>query len=127
MDARTIPNALLGTEQTGQLPYPQAEAVLREKIDRITLTMNENPLEGLDQLLSLLQAVNMEMLKCLAPVQLENARITSDWFVVKGKTEGCSRKSLNELIAFARLQETIIKTGVAQTKVRDEIENRKHR
>jgi hypothetical protein len=109
------------------LPYPEAEVGLTEELDRIMGVSARDPLQGLDQVVSLMQGLNTELLKAYAPVLVENARIKADHFMAKGKLTEDRREGSRAFTQFLRLQEAVVKLGVAQTKVRDELARRKGR
>jgi hypothetical protein len=104
--------------------YPEAEAGLAEELDRITELSDRDPLQGLDQIVSLMQGLNTELLKASAPALVENARIKADHFLAKGKIIEDKREGHRAFTQFLHLQEAIVKLGVAQTKVRDELQRR---
>lgn len=108
------------------LPYPQAEASMKAEIDRISEVSATDPLTGLDQILGLMQGVNLELAKAYTPVLIENARLVSDKFITDGKIAENKRDGGRMFTQFLSLQETLIKTGVAQTRVRDELERRRY-
>jgi hypothetical protein len=109
------------------LPYPEAEAGLVEELDRITDLSVQDPLAGLDQVVTLMQGLNMELMKASAPVLVESARIKSDQFLAKGKITEDKRESGRTFNQFLRLQEAVVKIGIAQIKVRDELQRRNNR
>ena len=99
---------------------------MKSELDRISELSAGDPLNGLDQILGLMQGINFEMVKEYAPILLENARLTGDKFAASGQIIESKREGSRTFNQFLRLQEAITKLGVAQTRVRDERERRKY-
>lgn len=106
------------------LPYPQAEALMTDEMDRISEVASLDPLQGLDLMLGLMQCVNFEIYKEYAPMLVENARLTGDKFATTGVLKEDKRGGSRVFNQFLRVQETITKVGVAHTRVRDELKRR---
>jgi hypothetical protein len=117
----------LRVSELAVMQYPEAEATLTTELDRIMGVSTRDPLDALDQIIGLMQGINVEMLKAYAPVMAENARRKADSFMSSGKIEEDKREGSRTFNQFLRLQEGVVKLGVAQTKVRDELERRNTR
>lgn len=117
-DIRTEVGAL------GSMKYPDGEASFSMELDRIMKLSVKDPLLALDQMVAVMQGLNTELLKASAPAILENARRKADHFATKGKIEEDKREGSRSFNQLLRLEEAVVKMGIAQTKVRDELERR---
>jgi hypothetical protein len=110
--------------EVAALPAIQAEAEIQAELDRLQSLSMTDPLGSLDQVLSLMQGVNLEMLKCMAPQLMERAHLDAAEFSGRGQLS--DQKNGRALASLLRLQEGIAKLGVARVKVRDELVRRGH-
>ena len=106
------------------MSYAETEAAVSLALDRIKALTAIDPLEGLSQMLGLLQGVNIELIKAYAPVLMHNAQRKSDAFLQEGKVLEDKREGNRTMVTFLRIQEATAKLGIAQVKVNDEKERR---
>jgi hypothetical protein len=118
------PARVIDVAQLAPMRYPEAEAALALELDRIHRLQADDPLEGLEQILTLMQGLNMELLKAYAPVLVEDARRQSDAFMQGGSMKSERLMNNRALNGYLRLQEGVAKLAAAQVKVRDEKEQR---
>ncbi len=109
--------------EVAALPAIQAEAEIQAELDRLQSLSLTDPLASLDQVLSLMQGVNLEMLKCMAPQLMERAHLDAAEFSGRGQLSD-QKGSGRALASLLRLQEGIARLGVARVKVRDELVRR---
>jgi len=112
--------------EIARLPLAQAEAELMDAVDRMEALADNDPLAALEQVLSLMQGINLELLKTMAPALVENAQLRASGFANKGEIEEPKRGEGRTLVSMLRLQESIAKLGAARVKVRDELIRRGH-
>ena len=108
----------LDTTLLAAMSFDEVEAAVSLELERIRTL--PDPLEQLSEVIDLMQGANFEMLNSMAPVLIENARIKADAFAKDGKLKEDKREGNRTFNAFTRLEETIIKVGVAKVKVEDE-------
>ena len=99
-------------------PFPQMEAAVVNELDRVTALADRDPLESLAQTLRLMQELDIEILKCMAPALIESAQHDATSFAA-GKTAKPSTNG-QQLASMVRLQKGIAELGMARVKVRDE-------
>jgi hypothetical protein len=101
------------------LPFPKMEAALNGELDRVLGLADQDPMEALNQILRLMQGMDFELFKAMAPRLLESAQMDAALYAAgngdkSGKTNG------REMASMLKLQESIGKLGAARVKVRDE-------
>lgn len=106
-------------------PFPQMEAAVVNEIDRVTALGDHDPLEGLAQVLRVMQEVDMEILKCMAPAMIESAQHDAITHAA-GKADQTSTNG-RQLTAMLKLQKGIAELGLARVRVRDEQDRRSGR
>jgi hypothetical protein len=114
----------LDPARLGLLKYPEAEAAFSLEVDRIRAMSHHDPLNGLCQIIQLMQGINLELLKAQAPALLENAHRKADEFAANGKIVEDKKEGVKALNSFVRIQDATVKLGVAQVKVNDELQRR---
>ncbi len=114
-----------GIAHLASLRYHDAEAELCSIIDSYTADPEYDPLEGLASIIRLMQSVNVELVKAMAPALVENARLKGDHFASKGELAKGNREDTRALNSFFKTQEAVVKLGIAQTRVEDEIRRRR--
>jgi len=106
-------------------PFPQMEAAIIGELDRVTLLADRDPLAALEQMLRLMQGLDVEILKCMAPALVETAQHDAAVFAT-GKADKTSTKG-RQMTTMLKLQESIGKLGMARVRVRDEQDRRSGR
>ena len=105
-------------------PFPQMEAAVINELDRVTRLADRDPLAALEQMLRLMQGLDVEILKCMAPALVETAQHDAAVFAAgKDKTSTKGR----QMTTMLKLQESIGKLGMARVRVRDEQDRRSGR
>lgn len=112
--------------EVAALPSAQAEAEIVAELDRLQRLSNEDPLAALDQILGVMQGIDIEILKAMAPALIERSQLSASDFAARGKAPEGRRGDSRELASMLRLQEGIAKIAAARVKVRDEY-LRRHR
>jgi hypothetical protein len=102
------------------MSFPEMEATFALEMDRIKRLSAENPLEGLAQLITVMQQVNVELMKAMAPALMNNAQQKTDAYLKDGRIHEDRREGSRTLVSFLRVQESTVKLGVALVKVQDE-------
>jgi hypothetical protein len=115
-----------------ELPDAQCEAALHVALDRIVEVSEEDPLQGLADIIALMQKVNIELYKCYAPTAMQAAQNTAmvaqnavGGPQVPGLAPNVTKDQMRTIGALGELEESIVKMGVAAVKTRDEIERQK--
>ena len=106
-------------------PFPQMEADVVNELDRVTALADLDPLDGLAQVLRLMQGLDVEILKCMAPALIESAQHDATTFAA-GKTVKPSTNG-QQLATMLKLQKGIAELGMARVRVRDEQDGRSGR
>jgi len=107
-------------------PFPQMEAAVVNELDRVTALADSDPLAALDQTLRLMQGLDVEILKCMAPSLLERAQHDATTLAT-GKLTEPGKPTGRQMASMLRLQESIAKLGLARVRIRDEQERRSPR
>ncbi len=76
-----------------------------------------DPLGSLDQVLGLMQGVNLEMLKCMAPQLMERAHLDAAEFSCQGRLSDQKGNGGRALASLLRLQERLARLGVDRNRV----------
>ena len=106
-------------------PLPEFEAELTIELDRLQDLANHDPLNALDKLIGIMQGLNLEVVKALAPALVENTQLRAAKFLKSGNLEQTGRTESRALTSLQRTEATLVKLGVARVKVRDEIDRRR--
>lgn len=106
-------------------PLPEFEAELAVELDRLQEFADHDPLNALDRLIGIMQGLNIEIVKALAPALVENTQLRAAKFLKSGNLEQPGRTESRALTSLQRTEATLVKLGVARVKVRDEIDRRR--
>lgn len=110
--------------QLAELPDLLFEAAIHRSMDEVRKVSRSNPLQALDDVISLMQGLNYELLKAYGPAIIAAAQQSATLALTSKGDLNTDKAQSRALAAFSRLQEVIVKLGVAQTKTRDEIRRR---
>lgn len=118
-----------------ELPDNECEAAIHLALDRIVELSERDSLAGLSSVIDLMQKINVEIYKSYAAVGLRAAQTTAVLSQPTGGLSGgqqhghgpMSRDQGRLLASLTRLQEAIVKMGVAKVKTEDEIRQRTER
>lgn len=107
-------------------PLNELEAGVALELDRIEAMSQDDPLSGLDEMIGLMQAINMELLKNQAPMLIESGHQRATMFTAQHKVGEMSRQESIALASMHRTQEVVVKLGAARAKVKDALVKRAH-
>ena len=86
----------------------------RAELDRIYRQAQDNPLQGLHDIINLMQALNIELIKAYAPPLIVAAHAKAT----------LTRHEMKAVTCLGKLQEAITKLGAANVKVKEAIKRR---
>ena len=102
------------------LPDTKFEAAVHKHLDALTSYSRNEPLEALAATLDLMQGLNAELLKAIAPAVVSRTQDAAAEAQTTGTPIVITREHVRAMQSLARIQESTIKIGVARVKVHDE-------
>ena len=114
------PEIVIDIAAIAALPDAQLEAGVHLALDQVMERAQEDPLDALGATLQVMQALNAELVKAYAPSVISNAQNAAAEAQATGKAIRTTREQSRAVTTLMRLEETMVKLGVARTKVRDE-------
>lgn len=106
-------------------PPVEAEAAFRRVLDDIARSGTGDPIGTLIELLALIQGMNIELIKCYFPPLLQKAKTSASTFDPGYPPLNMTKEEIRAVVAFANLQNAVVRIGLAQAKLKAHGQRRK--
>ena len=112
-------------KKLAMMPTAQIEAVMHTALEDAFNIGQSDPLAGLDAVLQILLAGNVELLRNYMPALVSAAQATSQEVAFSGRKLNITQAEARGLTSMHKLQGATIKLGAARVKVAEELARRR--
>ena len=121
--ASTITTAV-DVKNLAMLPTAEIEGVLHLALEDAFKLTQTDPLAGLHALVQIMMAGDLEALRNYMPSVISSSQATSRDVAATGRKVDLSQSELRGLSAVRKVQDSLIKNGLANVKITDELARR---